>query len=87
MLVQRAGTGTPVGRVPLGEPGFKERIDYGEDFIGQYADRENMSEAETYAIADFTEDVPVSFEAVWVPASEPRELMTGEEWVYLRIAR
>ncbi|MFI8527789.1 hypothetical protein ACIGB8_25235 [Promicromonospora sukumoe] len=47
-------------------------------------DLENMSEAETYAIADFTDAVTVSFEADHVPAGQPRELTTGEEWVYLR---
>jgi Flp pilus assembly pilin Flp len=29
-LAQRAGTGTPVNNVPRGEPGFKERINFGE---------------------------------------------------------
>lgn len=47
-------------------------------------DLENMSEAETYAIADFSDDVTVLFDADWVPTSEPRELMADEEWVYLR---
>lgn len=47
-------------------------------------DLENMSEAETYAIADFTDEVTVSFKADWIPASESRELLAGEEWVYLR---
>lgn len=47
-------------------------------------DLENMSEAETYAIADFSDDVTVLFDADWMPTSQPRELMTDEEWVYLR---
>ena len=36
VLAQRAGTGTPVGSVPRGEAGFKERINFGEtigDFV------------------------------------------------------
>lgn len=47
-------------------------------------DRENVSEAETYAIADFHENIEVVFEPVEVPVSEPRELEAGEQWVYLR---
>ncbi|WP_369372024.1 polymorphic toxin type 50 domain-containing protein [Promicromonospora sp. Populi] len=39
VLVQRAGTGTPVGNTPVGLPGSKERVDYGE-VIGHYADRD-----------------------------------------------
>ena len=39
LLVQRAGMGTPVGHVPRGEPGFKERIDYGDEIIGSYFER------------------------------------------------
>lgn len=38
ILVQRAGTGTQVGNTPIGLPGSKERVDYGE-IIGHYADR------------------------------------------------
>ncbi|MFD4434211.1 polymorphic toxin type 50 domain-containing protein, partial [Nocardia sp. NPDC058497] len=36
-LAQSAGTGDPVGRVPRGDAGFKERVDFGRE-IGQYAD-------------------------------------------------
>ena len=36
-LLDRAGTGNPVGSVPRGEPGFRERIDFGET-IGTYVD-------------------------------------------------
>ena len=35
-LATRAGTGQPVNRVPRGQPGFKERVDFGEvigDFV------------------------------------------------------
>ncbi|MGN8244417.1 polymorphic toxin type 50 domain-containing protein [Cellulomonas soli] len=37
-LVESAGSGTPIGNVARGEPGFKERIDFGE-MIGQFSDR------------------------------------------------
>jgi hypothetical protein len=29
-LSEKAGTGTPVGKVPRGQAGFKERVDFGE---------------------------------------------------------
>jgi hypothetical protein len=35
-LAKRAGTGTPVNNVPRGQPGFRERVDFGEvigDFV------------------------------------------------------
>jgi len=34
-LARRAGTGHPVNKVPRGQPGFKERVDFGE-VIGEY---------------------------------------------------
>ncbi|GAA5001091.1 hypothetical protein [Actinopolymorpha pittospori] len=54
-----------------------------EDDPGE-EDRENVSEAETYVMADFLDEVSVAAQAEWVPASLPRELKSGEEWVYLR---
>ncbi|MEV6361438.1 polymorphic toxin type 50 domain-containing protein [Nocardia asteroides] len=36
-LAKSAGTGDPVGPVPRGDAGFKERVDFGRE-IGQYAD-------------------------------------------------
>ncbi len=36
-LAKSAGTGTPVGSVPRGSPGFKERINFGK-IIGNYVD-------------------------------------------------
>jgi hypothetical protein len=47
-------------------------------------DRENVLEAETYTIADFSEDVEVTFSPAWIPMSEPRNLELDEHWVYLR---
>jgi hypothetical protein len=38
-LVTQAGSGQPIGSVPRGQPGFKERVDFGED-IGFYVDPE-----------------------------------------------
>ena len=34
-LATRAGSGTPVGKTPRGQPGFRERVDFGE-VIGDY---------------------------------------------------
>ncbi|MCW2995322.1 MAG: hypothetical protein JWQ18_2817 [Conexibacter sp.] len=34
-LIERAGSGDPLGSVPRGQPGFKERVDFGET-IGTY---------------------------------------------------
>ena len=36
-LVPRAGSGDPVGRVPRGQPGFRERIDF-DEVIGTWVD-------------------------------------------------
>jgi hypothetical protein len=47
-------------------------------------DREDVSLAETYVMADFLDDVSVEFTAEWVPLSESRDVLAGEEWVYLR---
>ncbi|WP_369372025.1 hypothetical protein AB1046_01540 [Promicromonospora sp. Populi] len=47
-------------------------------------DRENVSEAETYTIADFTEGMDIVFTPDWVSMSQPRELAEGEQWIYLR---
>ncbi|WP_077489822.1 hypothetical protein [Sinomonas mesophila] len=43
-----------------------------------------VAEVETYVIADFTPPTIASFKAVGASLLAPRELMTGEEWVYLR---
>jgi filamentous hemagglutinin len=37
LLSERAGTGSPVNSTPIGEPGSKERVDFGE-IIGDYRD-------------------------------------------------
>jgi hypothetical protein len=43
-----------------------------------------VAEVETYVLADFTPPTDVSFAAVGASPPGLRELVTGEEWVYLR---
>lgn len=45
-LIQRAGTGTPVGSVPRGQPGFKERIDFDAP-IGTWISRDGATSSPT----------------------------------------
>jgi hypothetical protein len=42
------------------------------------------AEVEAYVVADFLPPVDVRFEVVTLPRSQPRDLLPGEEWVYLR---
>jgi hypothetical protein len=42
------------------------------------------SEVETYVVADFRPPIDVRFSAFEVPLGDPRDLLAGEEWVYLR---
>lgn len=42
------------------------------------------AEVEAYVAADFLHPVEVRFAAVAMPPPAPRELLPGEEWVYLR---
>jgi hypothetical protein len=44
----------------------------------------DTSEAETYTMADFGPTMSVEFVAVQCPTATPREVLPGEEWVYLR---
>jgi len=37
-LAKMAGTGQQVGHVPVGQPGFKERVDFSPRIIGSYSD-------------------------------------------------
>jgi hypothetical protein len=43
-----------------------------------------VAEVETYVIADFRPPTNVIFKAVGAAPPAPRELVAGEEWVYLR---
>lgn len=52
LLLQRAGTGTPVGNVPRGYAGFRERIDFGYD-IGTYAPEVGASSPTTVGILHY----------------------------------
>lgn len=45
-LAARAGTGTPVNNVARGQPGFRERVNFG-DTIGQYVDEATGQATET----------------------------------------
>lgn len=54
-LIQRAGTGTPVNKVPRGEAGFKERIDFGDD-IGRYVTQEGVSSPTSIGILHYRAD-------------------------------
>jgi hypothetical protein len=47
-------------------------------------EREIVAEVEAYVLADFDESVDVSFRAEHVPPERPRDLLLGEEWVYMR---
>ena len=48
-LLDDVGGGSPVNSVPRGEPGFKERIDFGR-VIGEYVDQEGKSAPTTVGI-------------------------------------
>ena len=42
------------------------------------------SDFETHVIADMLPEITVTLTAVGVEPPEPRDLLSGEEWVYLR---
>ncbi|WP_370353583.1 polymorphic toxin type 50 domain-containing protein [Kribbella sp. VKM Ac-2571] len=54
-LVQYAGTGKQVGSVPRGQPGFKERIDFGYR-IGITMSREGVGSPTTVGILHYRAD-------------------------------
>jgi hypothetical protein len=47
-------------------------------------EREIVAEFESYVLADFDSSVDVRFAAECLPPDNSRELLPGEEWVYLR---
>jgi filamentous hemagglutinin len=55
ILAQRAGTGTTVGSIPRGQPGFKERIDFGY-VIGTYVDTAGTRSSTTIGIVHYSGD-------------------------------
>lgn len=46
LLDEYSGTGQPIGRIPVGQPGSRERVDFGQT-IGNYSDREAGTKAPT----------------------------------------
>ena len=52
-LIQRAGSGEQVGAVPVGEPGSKERIDFGHE-IGINVDRDGNETPTTVGIIHYS---------------------------------
>lgn len=68
--------------VSVDYPSVKGRLLY--ENVPTSEELEINAEVETYVIADFDESVRVTFRAECVPQHEPRDLLQGEEWVYLR---
>lgn len=68
--------------VRIGGPSIAARFLF--DHVPDETDREDVSLAESSVMADFADDRGVAFEALRLPARQPRTLMSGEEWVYLR---
>jgi filamentous hemagglutinin len=61
-LARRAGTGTPVGKTPRGQAGFKERVDFGEvigDFVQDGVARPTTNGIITYAADGSVHIIPV----------------------------
>lgn len=54
-LAERAGTGEPVGSIPRGQAGFKERIDFGED-IGVHVGEDGTRCPTTVGILVYAKD-------------------------------
>ena len=54
-LASRAGTGTQVGRVPVGQPGSKERVVF-DDFIGDYVDEAGVVTPTKVGIIHYSND-------------------------------
>jgi RHS repeat-associated protein len=52
-LARRAGTGQQIGNIPVGQPGSKERIDFGK-IIGNYVDKNGHSMPTTKAIIHYS---------------------------------
>lgn len=54
-LLQRAGTGEPVGKVTRGQPGFRERVDFGET-IGTWVSRDGTAADTSVGIIHYRMD-------------------------------
>lgn len=63
-------------------PLIKARFIY--DHEPSFEESQIAAEVETYVAADFPQGIDVSFSAVGIAPPSPRDLLPGEEWVYLR---
>lgn len=54
-LAEKAGTGQQVGKIPVGYPGSKERVDFGRK-IGTYIDRVGNASSTTKGIIHYSKD-------------------------------
>jgi filamentous hemagglutinin len=54
-LGQKAGTGEQVGKIPVGKPGSKERVNFGEN-IGTYVDPAGNALPTTNGIIHYGKD-------------------------------
>ncbi|WP_420797632.1 RHS repeat-associated core domain-containing protein [Candidatus Sororendozoicomonas aggregata] len=54
-LAKKAGQGQQVGKIPVGQPGSKERINFGEN-IGTYIDKTGSSSPTTNGIIHYSKD-------------------------------
>ncbi|MBU2714286.1 hypothetical protein KCG35_24880 [Zooshikella sp. WH53] len=54
-LAKKAGTGQQVGKTPVGQPGSKERVDFGEN-IGTYIDQAGNHSPTTKGIIHYSKD-------------------------------
>lgn len=54
-LAEKAGTGQQVGKVPVGQPGSKERVNFGEK-IGDYIDQAGNASPTTNGIIHYSND-------------------------------
>ena len=52
-LIKEAGTGDQVGAVPVGDPGSKERIDFGQE-IGVFRDADGNEAPTTVGIIHYS---------------------------------
>lgn len=63
-------------------PVIKARFIY--DHEPSFEESQIVAEIETYVAADFPPGVDVAFSSVGIAPPSPRDLLSGEEWVYLR---
>lgn len=54
-LAEHAGSGQQVGKIPVGEPGSKERVNFGES-IGYFLDERGVNFPTTNGIIHYSKD-------------------------------